>query len=216
MALKADGVLAAADQALELAKTHGATLEPRLAAGFFDLIRTDAAIVRANGDVQSSRSTKKAATTNQNEAVRQGLDLVSAIRAAVRSGAPKNKTLWKAFGVGSTLSPTVRSVSGALNNVLTAANKFPSETTAIGILAEDIQRAQGYASAISSADSAQEASKLTSKQTTAQFKAATARLYSNLAHLASIARIALPRDAAEEFADILPSSSRKKPAPKPA
>lgn len=216
MALKADGVLTAAEQALELAKTHGGALEPRLAAGFFDLIRTDAAIVRADGDVQSSRSTKKAATVSQNDAVRQGFDLVSAIRGAVRSGAPKNKTLWKAFGIGTTMTATVRSVSGALNNVLAAANKFPSETAAIGILASDIQRAQSYAAAISTADSAQEASKLTSKQATAQFNAAKARLASNLTHLASIARVALPAQAAEAFAALLPSSPRRKPAAKPA
>jgi hypothetical protein len=216
MAPKTDGVVTAAEQALELAKTHGPALEPRLAAGFFDLIRTDVATVRANGDVQSVRSTKKAATMSQNDAVRQGFDLVSAIRAAIRSGAPKNKVLWRAFGVGSTVSPTVRSVSGALSTILGAASRFPSEIAAVGILADDVQRAQTYATAIASADSVQEASKLTSKQATAQLNAALARLSSNLTHLASIARVALPAKAAAEFAAILPSSSRKKPAPAPA
>ncbi|MCU0695070.1 MAG: hypothetical protein MUC96_00925 [Myxococcaceae bacterium] len=217
MAQTADAVLRGGEQALELAKTYGATLQPRLSGGFFDLLRTDIATIRANGEVQSVRSTKRSATVSQNDAIRQGAELVSAIRAAVRTGAPANKALWKAFGVGSKVTPTVRSVSGALSAVIAAAAKFPSETAAIGLLAADLQRAQTYAAAIADADSAQEITKLTSKQMTAQYRAALDRLASNLAHLAAVARIALDSDAANAFAAVVPSStSRKKPAPAPA
>jgi hypothetical protein len=216
MAPKADGVVMAAEQALELAKAHSAALDPRLPAGFFDLIRTDVATVRANGDVQAVRSTKKAATVSQNDALRQGAELVGAVRAAVRTGAPKNKALWRAFGVGSTTSATVRSVSAALGALIAAANRYPSELAAVGILADDVQRAQSYAAAIASADSVQEASKLTSKQATAQLNAALDRLGANLGHLASIARVALPANVAESFGALVPSRSRKKPAPVPA
>ena len=213
MAAKATGILTAAEQALELAKAHSGALEPRLPAGFFDLIRTDAATIRTDGHVGAVRSTKKAATITQNDAIQQGFELVGAIRAAVRTGAPKNKALWKAFGVGATLSPTVRSVSSALATVLAASNQFPSETAAAGLLAADVQRAQSYAAAIANADSVQEASKLTSKQATAQRNAAVARLSANLAHLASVARVALPAETAQRFSALLPSNARKKPAP---
>lgn len=213
--LKADVAVRAAEQAIELGKAHS-ELEERLAAGFFDLLKSDAAIARASGDVQAIRSTKKAATVSQDDAVRQGFQLVSAMRALIRSGAPKNKTLWKSFGVGSTLSPTVRSVSGALGTVISAANKFPSETAAVGILAADIQKAQSYATSIATADSEQESSKVTSKQATTQLNAALDRLAGNLTHLASVARLALPADVADEFDALLPGTTRKKPAPKPA
>jgi hypothetical protein len=215
MAPKADGVLMAAEQALELAKAHNTKLEPRLPAGFFDLLRTDVATVRGSGDVLAVRATKKAATITQDEAVRQGFELVGALRATVRTGAPRNKVLWKAFGVGSTLSPTVRSVSAALGTVQAAATRFPSETAAVGLLADDMQRAQTLAAAIASADSVQEASKLTSKQATAQLNAAIARLTANLGHLASVARVALPANVAQSFSALVPSGSKKKPAPAP-
>jgi phage-related protein len=123
--------------------------------------------------------------------------------------------LWKAFGVGSTLSPTVRSVSAALGTVQAAATRFPSETAAVGLLADDMQRAQTLAAAIASADSVQEASKLTSKQATAQLNAAIARLTANLGHLASVARVALPANVAQSFSALVPSGSKKKPAPAP-
>lgn len=209
---KADVAVRAAEQALVLAKPHQTKLEERLAAGFFDSLKTDAAIARAKGDVQASRATKRAATVSQDEAVREGAKLVVALRSVVRSGARTDRALWNAFGVGSKVKPSVSSVSAALSTAIAAANKFPSETSAIGILAADIQRAQSYLDSIADIDADQEAKKVSSKQATAQLNAALDRLSSNLAHLASVARVALEADTAAAFAALLPSSpARKKP-----
>lgn len=210
---KAEVAVRTAEQALELAKPHQANLEQRLAAGFFDGLKTDAAIARAEGDVQASRARKRAATVSQDEAVHDGATLVISLRAVVRSGAPTDKSLWKAFGLGTKVTPSVNSVSAALTAVISAVNKFPSETSAIGILAGDIQRAQSYLDAIADIDADQEAKKVSSKQATAQLNAAVDRLSPNLVHLAAIARVALPADAAAEFADLLPRSAKKKSQP---
>lgn len=211
----ADTAARVAEQMLELAKPHLAKLEARLPAGFFDSLKTDAGITRAQGDVAASRSTKKAATVSQDEAVREGANLVSTIRELVRRGAPKDKQLWKAFGVGSRFTPSVGTVSSALKGIIAAANNFPSQTQALGILAADVTRMQSYVAAISSIDADQEAKKQTSKQATAQLKAAVDRLAGNLSLLASIARLALSADEASEFDAALPASpkAKKKPAP---
>lgn len=213
---KGDVAVRAGEQMLEAAKGHIAKLEGRLPAGFFDGLKTDIAIARASGDVQASRATKRAATVSQDEAVDEGLALATSIRGVVRSGAPGNKALWKEFGVGTAVTPSVRSVSNALSTVLAAANKFPSETTAIGILAEDLQRAQTYLNSIASIDADQEAKKVSAKQATAQLNAAIDRLSGNLTHLVAIAKIALPAADADALAAVLPSSPKRKPAPKPA
>ncbi|MBL8923883.1 MAG: hypothetical protein JNJ54_33820 [Myxococcaceae bacterium] len=207
---KADVAVRVAEQALELAKPHTSKLEQRLAAGFFDSLKTDAAIARANGDVQASRASKRAATVSQDEAVRGGSELVNALRGVIRSGAPNDKALWKAFGVGTLVKPSVRSVSESLSTVLAGANKYPSETAAVGILADDIARARNLLDSIADVDADQEAKKVTSKQATAQLYAAIDRLSNNVTHLARIARVALPSDVAAEFAEILPSSPKKK------
>jgi hypothetical protein len=216
MAVKTDAVLRAAEQVLELAKSDETKLQSRLKAGFFDLFRADVAAVRSNGDVLTRRTSKKAATISQNDAVRDGAELVSAIRATVRTGAPTNKTLWKAFGVGVSVSRNVRSVSAALNVITAAAAKYPAETAAVGLLTDDFQRVQDYAAAIATADSSQEVAKLTSKQTTAQLKAAQARLLDGLAYVAAIARLALPADRAAQYAALVPKSGRKSAPATPA
>ncbi|MBE2252802.1 MAG: hypothetical protein IAE78_24940 [Myxococcus sp.] len=200
---------------LELAKPHVAKLEGRLPAGFFDSLKTDAAITRTRGDVAASRSTRKAATVSQDQAVAEGAALVSTIRELVRRGAPKDKQLWKAFGVGSRFTPSVGTVSSALKGIIAAANNFPSQTQALGVLAADVTRMQTYVASISSIDADQEAKKQTSKQATAQLKAAVERLSGNLSLLASIARLALPAEDARVFEAALPASpkAKKKAAP---
>lgn len=207
----ADTAARVAEQLLELAKPHVSKLEGRLPAGFFDSLKTDAGIARARGDVAASRNTRKAATVSQDEAVREGAELVSAIRELVRRGAPKDKQLWKAFGVGSRFTPSVGSVSSALNGIIAAANTFPSQTQALGVLAADLTRVQGYVASISSIDADQEAKKQTSKQATAQLKAAVGRLGNNLSLLASMARLALPASDAKAFEAALPASPKGKP-----
>lgn len=208
-----DQAVGVAERILELAKPYRAQLDPRLPAGFFDGISTDAGIARARGDVAGSRSTKRAATVSQDEAVAQGAEIVATVRELVRRGAPKDKQLWKAFGVGVRVTLAVSSVSSALKGVLAAANAYPSQTQALGVLAADLTRMQGYLSAIAQSDADQEAKKLTSKQATAQLNAAVERLAGNLTLLASIARLALPSDVADEFEALLPSTPKKKKAP---
>lgn len=205
-----DEAARAADKLLELSKPNRAVLEARLAAGFFDGLKVDADITRARGDVAASRSTKKAATVNQDDAVAKGATLASSIREVVRRGAPKDKVLWKAFGVGARLSPTVGSVSSALKGILNAANTMPSQAQAVGLLAADVAKVQAYLDAITEGDTDQETKKVTSKQATAQLKAAVERLAQNLTHLASIARLALPADVADAFDAALPSSPKAK------
>lgn len=201
-----------AERILELAKPYVKDLEGRVAAGFFDGLKSDAAIVRARGDVEASRSTKKAATVSQDVAVREGGRMVVTIRELVRRGAPKDKELWKAFGVGGRIGTSVSSVSSSIGEILNALNRYPGQAQALGILATDVTRLQGYLSSIASVDADQEAKKLTSKQATAQFKAAVERLSSNLTLLATVAKLALPADVAAEFEAALPSAkSKKKP-----
>lgn len=133
-----------------------------------------------------------------------GANLVAATRALVRTGAPTDKALWRAFGVGQKVSATVSSVHKALGIVIGAATGNADKTRAVGILTTDLDEARTLLAALPTLDGAQERKRSSSKQATAAAKAAVKRLNANLQHLASIARIALPADKAEPFAAELP------------
>lgn len=146
-----------AERILELAKPYTKDLEGRLAPGFFDGLKTDAALVRARGDVEASRSMKKAATVSQDVAVREDGAMVVTIRELVRLGAPKDKEFWMAFGAGGRVGTSVSSVSSSIGEILNALNRYPSRAQALGVLAADVTRLQGYLSSIASVDADQEA-----------------------------------------------------------
>jgi hypothetical protein len=213
-------VVRAAEQIHPLAVKHRALLEPRLSAGFIDGIKADADAVRAASDAAAdARGTTRSATISQNEALDLGAKLVSRIRALVRTGQPTNKALWRDIGVGTRTNGSVARVTAALTQVLNAANRFPAELRAAGVLPGDLDEARAALSALVAADSSQEGKKVSSRQATQALNATRVRLENNLMHLASVAAASLPAADARLFADALPRTGRgtpKRASPAPA
>lgn len=211
--METNELIAAAEQVLPLIIANRTKLEPRLAAGFIDGVQTDLRALREASDgTAPARAASRAATVSQNDAAKQGAALVANLRALVRTGAPKDKALWRAYGVGAALTNTVSSVQKALSTVVSAAASNADKTRAVGILGTDIDAARTLLAALSTLDGDQERKRTSSKLATSAAGAIRARLAANLAHLKSIARSALPADKAEAIADLMPSSGRGSPA----
>jgi len=207
----ADQTIRAGEGLHPLAIQHRAVLEPRLSAGFIDGLAADTASLRGlSSGKAAARSVRSSATISQNEAVKQGGALAVNIRKLLRTGAPTNKALARAFGVGLAVNNTVGSVAKALQTILGAAAQHEVAAREAGVLPEDVAQARTLWSAVASADASQEGKKLTAKQATAASGALQRRLEDNLVHLVAIAEISLASPPAQHFDALTPRS----PAPK--
>src|SRR4051812_9833323 len=115
----ADQTIRAAEGLHPLAVQHRATLEPRLSAGFIEGLAADITSLRGLSSGKAAvRGDRSSATISQNEAVKQGGALAVNIRKLLRTGAPNDKGLAKAFGVGVKVNNTVGSVAKALQLII--------------------------------------------------------------------------------------------------
>lgn len=191
-----------------------AELVTRLAAGFIEGIGADVSALRlATGTKAATHSQKESATVSQNVALAEGHRLVVQLRGLVRTGAPADKGLWRAFGVGKDPTKSVTSVSGALSTVIDGIIKNQEKARAAGILPADLDQARVFFTSLEAVDSSQEHKKISAKASTAEVNRLLARLKVNLTHLASVAGRALPDDIAERFAAAIPAAPKKKKKP---
>lgn len=205
-------------QMLELASTgnYRSLMEPRLAAGFMGRLEAGVEQLRLqSGGKAASRSAKESSTVSQQDAIKLGAEIVGRMRLLVRTGAPDDKMLWRALGVGNKVDQTVKSVRSSLAKVVEGVVKNQNKALQAGILPADLDAARDYATALDDADDAQEGKKVASGLSTAAVKKLLVDLKRDLTHLATVATVTLPADVAARFNAALPASgsaAKKKPA----
>jgi hypothetical protein len=139
-------------EALQLALEHRADIEPRLDAGELDALQSGLPQLEA---METGRPAKvvevKGLTGSQEDIAEKGHAWVAAIRKAVKNRA-EGSGLARAVGVGLTAKASrAKSVSTAIEAVLTAAKERPAELSACGILDSDLARGQAILAAIQGA-----------------------------------------------------------------
>lgn len=205
-------------QMLELlaTKNYRSLVEPRVAAGFVGRLESRIEELRLQaGGKAATRSAQKASTLSQDEAAGLATELINKLRLLVRTGAPDDKTLWAAVGVGNKVVSGVGSVRKNLAKLIEGIVKNQNKALQVGILPTDLDAAREYAVALDDADSTQEGKKVESGLSTAAVKKLLVELKRDLTHLASIATVALPADISARFNAALPASgsgTKKKPA----
>lgn len=205
-------------QMLELASTgnYRSLMEPRLAAGFMGRLEAGVEQLRLqSGGKAASRSAKESSTVSQQDAIKLGAEIVGRMRLLVRTGAPDDKMLWRALGVGNKVDQTVKSVRSNLAKVVEGVVKNQNKALQAGILPADLDAARDYATALDDADDAQEGKKVASGLSTAAVKKLLVDLKRDLTHLATVATVTLPADVSARFNAALPASgsaTKKKPA----
>lgn len=154
-------------KAHNLAVTHKAVLEPRLAPGVVDGLAADLTQIGivVPGAVQT-RTVARTAKVSQDVALAQGYALVSAIRAAVvRAKAAAD--VRKAYGVGAKVNAlVVKDVKASIATIVARAEANPSEARSLGILQKDIDALKADNDAITAADEDQEKKRATAPQST--------------------------------------------------
>jgi len=159
--------IAAAIEALKLAKENQDELEARLGAGVIDGVAADLPKLQA---CETGRPAKvdevKGLTGNEKDVAKRGAKLVSAIREAVKRRAG-GSGLRKAVGVGSPVhAEQAKSVAAALETILKAAEERGSELRACGILEGDLKMARSIQTTLSGARGTQDQGMLSKKDLT--------------------------------------------------
>lgn len=203
--------IAAGEQIVALAETHRATIERRLAAGLIEKTKAAVAELRdGTGEKTSAQADKRSSTVTQNEAMAKGAAVVSRVRRLIRTGAPSDKALWRAFGVGKEVTQSVKAVTNALAALVDAFAKHEAKATATGVLADDVTEAQTWLTALTAADQTQEGKKVSAKAATARVKALREQLTRDLRHIVTVAVVSLPRNVSAQFEAALPKQQAGK------
>jgi hypothetical protein len=209
--------IAAGERVVALAETHRAAIERRLAAGLIEKTKAAVAELRdGSGEKSSARADKRSSTVSQNEALAAGATIVSRVRRLIRTGAPEDKALWRAFGVGKEVTESVKAVSNALTTIIDGFAKYEAKATATGVLADDITEAQAALASLTGADRTQEGKKVSAKAATARVKVLRDQLTRDLRHIVSVAAVSLPPSVGAQFESALPKKKAGRARPTPS
>ncbi len=163
--------------ALELANKHKATIEARLPAGLLDGLTADLDTFDGKQSAASlAKESLREATRNQDDTARRALDFLTLTRGALTRAAPKDDAR-AAFGLS--LRPTtnkLQTIITALDAFIDGATRHPEVTRAASLLSADIDKLRAHRAALSLADAAQEATKVTRKLPVADRKQAQLRI----------------------------------------
>lgn len=197
--------IAAGEQIVALAETHRAAIERRLAAGLIEKTRAAVAELRDGAGAKSStRNEQVSSTVTQNQALAKGSAVIARVRRLVRTGAPSDKALWRAFGVGRQITESVKAVSAGLVALIDGFAKHEAKATAAGVLADDITEAQAYLTALTAADQTQEGKKTNARAAAARAKLIREQLSRDLRHIVSVAVVSLPPSVGAQFESAVP------------
>lgn len=188
---KPENVVRSALQLLELAEKDRGELEPRLTAGTLTGLREDTDGLRDEAPgAQAARQLKRAATATQEAAAKTLAALVRGIREACKSARLEADVL-RAVGVGRPLQiKVVKSVVDAAEHVEQAYREFPDALRGAGVLPADLERVTALRARLQSADEAQEARKVTSKEKTASRDRAKKRVQVAIGKILAAAELA--------------------------
>ncbi|MGV3625927.1 MAG: hypothetical protein ACO1OB_34275 [Archangium sp.] len=207
-------------EALALASTYRAELEPRLPAGLLDGLKADLdAFDGKRADASNALGTLMTATREQNAVAEEARELLSAARTALlrsRAGAPQRA----AFGLKLTVTEKkVSSVVAALDAFADGAAKYPDAARAAGVLPSDVESMKELRAALVAVDQAQETSKSKRKDPVEKRIAAQQRIESAIDSVINAGRMAFVErpDVAGRFKALTPAQpSRSKKTKPPA
>jgi hypothetical protein len=172
-----------------------ARLEARLGAGVLDGLDADLALLwEDSAKTASSRQLQKAATSGQLDAAERLLAVVMAVRTALKLGKVDAVVLTR-VGVGKKLDARiVRTVLEGARLVVEAYAEHPDVLRRAGVLPGDIAELEALSARLAAVDTAQEGSKVTSKQKTAARDAAHRRVKDAIAAIVGAAELAFVYD----------------------
>lgn len=205
--------------ALELASKHRAELEPRLAAGLLDGLKSDLDdFENKRDDASNALGTLMAATRAQSAVAEEAVELLVAAREALRRARTPEKYTDE-FGLKSRPNLTVVStVRSALSAFTTAAARYPEVVRSAGLLPSDIDGMVELRNALIDVDAKQEAVKARRKEPVAARTALQVRIEKAIDAIISAGRLAFVKrpDVSQSFKALVPApaSAKKKAGPK--
>jgi hypothetical protein len=139
--------------ALHLAETHQAVVEPRLAAGTMDGLRADLALLSASGpDRKASKTEQKGRTGKKRDAAEDGKDWTMIVRDMARRTVGVSSGDLKALGVGERVNVgSAKTVSAAVEACIRALVKNPELGRNIGLIDQDVTDAKAIIADLNSA-----------------------------------------------------------------
>jgi hypothetical protein len=197
---------------LQLANKHQALLADRFPAGLVHGLETDLGAIKGLvAGSKTARARSVAATARQAGALVDGHALVSAIRTAVaRSGA--SKATQRAYGVGRKVSKSsVKSIVGALQQIIERADLDPDEARSLGLIEADVGAARDALEAVLGADARQEDLRAAAPASTRTRNAAARRILTAIERVAGAGVLAFATRPAtrRQFEALLGHGSRK-------
>jgi len=207
-----------AEELVKMSRPDRPKLDPRLKPGIFDGLVADTGLLfeKAVG-AGSARQTRKAATKMQSNAAGRLIALIMAMRSTMKRNRVDGPILTMA-GVGKKVNATVvKSVVEAAEDMAKACNAYPVQVRDAGVLPADVERLFALRAQLTTADSAQEDTKLTAKELTAARNAAHKRVKDAIAAIVGAAELAFVDDPARvaRYQALVPTKSAAKKAPAP-
>lgn len=218
-----DQAVKAAKKTLRALDKYGTELEPRLPGGITEGLKNDLAFLTGAKITRPALvKTAKAKTRGEREFAKDGADLLSRLRQALKVCPQSTPEILKAVGVGSQVSPSkTASVASSLSALLDASKTYVETFRAAGILDSDLAEARDILQNLLSADEAQQEVQGTGQDMTAQKDAAQLRLEQAVATIAAAGQMQYRKEAAKRavFENLAPRTANnrvKEPETQPA
>ncbi len=164
-----------------------------------------------------AKSTLKSSTAELQVQVGLAADWISVVRSTVKRLYPKNRALLEAFGAGgkSPRVATLPSAVAALDQVLGAVARYPSEASAAAIQQRDVDRLTKLRDDLRRINALQEEAKGSRKQVTASVNSMIQGLIDDLDRLFTAVQLeyAEEKDVIQAFRAVIPTPTPKKIKP---
>ena len=201
-------------EAIKLVEDRRREIEPRVSPGVLDALPSDIAQLEALSIGRPAKVVEvKGLTGTEAEIAKRGAAWVSAVREAVRKRA-KGSGLAKAVGVGTQVySGNSKSVTSAMEAILTAAAENPDGMHACGILDLDIQNGQAIFDALVNARNNQDLGMKDKKDLTTEKNIIQLRIEKAIAEISTAGYIQLMETEpviALRFKALPPSTATRK------
>jgi hypothetical protein len=187
-------------------------IEPRVSAGLLDGLPADIAQLESLFTGRPAKTIEvKGMTGSEKDVARKGGEWVSAIREAVKRRA-KGTGLPKAVGVGEAVhGDQSTSVASAVEAVLKAAQEYPDEIRACGVIESDIQKGQAILDSLVGARNTQDTGMKGKKNLTTQKNTIQIRIEKAIEEISTggyIQFMDTDKVLAKRFQDLIPSSGK--------
>jgi hypothetical protein len=203
----------AAQKTIKVMEKYGKELESRLPAGITEGLKNDLATLKGSKVARPAFiKTVGAKTKSERAWAKDGADLLSGLRHALKVCPQSTPEVLKAVGVGSQVNRgKTSSVAESLTAMLDAAKRYVDVFRAAGILDGDLAEARAILDNLLSADEAQQSAIDTKTEMTAQKDDAQLRIEQAVATIAATGAIHFRKQAAKRaaFDKLLPKSKTR-------